>query len=123
MSRIIDDTVEIELNGKKYRARLDLLAIAEAQYYFRSRGNKLTVPQMFEAIQEEDYMVICNLIIFAIKSCNPSVKMYDIYDLMKFANRHEITSQLITLINKAMPQEDDDKKKEETTENHQAEND
>ena len=123
MSRIINDTVEIELNGKKYKARLDLLCIAEAQYYFKSRGNKLTVPQMFEAIQEEDYMVICNLIIFAIKSCNPSVKMYDIYDSLKFANRHKITEQLILLINKAMPENDEeDKKKEEEMENSHPQN-
>lgn len=125
MSRIINDIVEIELNGQKYKARLDLLCIAESQFYFKTRGMKdITVPKMFEEIQSENYMVICNLIIFAIKSVNPNVKMYDIWDKLKFANRNEVTSQLIELINKAMPQdEEEDKKKEVEMENHQANED
>ena len=121
MSRIVNDTVEITLNEKKYKARLDLLCIAETQYYLKTRGMKnITIPQIFESIQNEDYMTICSLIIFAIKSCNPSIKMYDIWDNLKFAERSLVTSQLIELLNKAMPQNDDDKKKEEMENSHQA---
>ena len=58
MSRILDDKLTIELNEQKYQARFDLLAIAETQYYFRSRGCPMTVPQIFKAIGEEDYFVI-----------------------------------------------------------------
>ena len=122
MSRIINDTIEIELNEKKYKARLDLLCLAESQFYFKSRGMKdITIPKIFQAIQEEDYMVICNLIIFAIKSVNPSVKMYDVWADLKFAQRSEVTSQLIELINRSMPENNEEDKKKEM--NHQAEND
>lgn len=119
MSRITDDRIEIEINEKKYFARLDLLALAEFQFYCKSRNSKMTIPQMFESIQDEDYFVICNLLVFCIKSCNPSLKMANIYEDLKFTKRREVTSALIDLINASMPKEDDKKKVEDETEDHQ----
>ena len=58
---------------------------------------------MFEEIQNENYFVICNLLIFCIKSCNPQKKMIDIFNELKFANRGEIVEGLLTCINKSMP--------------------
>lgn len=120
MSRITDDTIEIELNGAKYRARLDILAIAELQFYLKTRGYPMTVPQIFEAIQNNDWFVISNLLVFTIKSCAPAMKMYDIFENMKFNEKEKIISELIRIINKSMPEEDSDKKKVEET-NHQVE--
>lgn len=123
MSRIIDDIVEIELNSKKLKAKMDLLAISEAQFYFKQRGMKeITIPKIFSSIEEENYFVICNLLIFCIKSCNPTLKMIDIYEDLKFAERTQIVEQLIKLINASMPkdEEENDKKKED---NHQVKDD
>ena len=124
MSRIIDDIVEIELNEKKFKARLDLLALSEAQFYFKQRGLKdITIPSIFKGIEEENYFIICNLLIFCIKSVNPQLKMLDIYADLKFADRNKVVEALISLINQSMPKNDDDKKKEEEMENHQANED
>lgn len=114
MSKIIDDVVEVELNGKKLKAKMDLLAIAESQFYFKQRGMKeITIPKIFSSIEQEDYFIICNLLIFCIKSCNPTLKMIDIYEDLKFAERTQIVEQLIKLINASMPKDEEDKKKEE----------
>ena len=114
MSRILDDKITIELNGQKYQARFDLLAIAECQYYLKSRGHKeITVPKLFQAIQEEDYFVICNLLAFAIKSCNPGKKLVDIYLDMKFADRGNVQMALMELIQASMPKNDESKKEED----------
>ncbi|MBP3707088.1 MAG: hypothetical protein J6J36_00525 [Clostridia bacterium] len=114
MSRILDDTIEITLNEKKYRARLDILALAETQYYLESRNKKITIPQIFTEISEENWFIISALLVFCIKSCNPMAKMVDIFDNMKYCERSEIISQVIDLINASMPKDDDaDKKKEE----------
>ena len=114
MSKIIDDVVELELNGKKLKAKMDLLAIAESQFYFKQRGMKeITIPKIFSSIEEENYFVICNLLIFCIKSCNPTLKMIDIYEDLKFAERTQVVEQLIKLINASMPKDEEDKKKEE----------
>lgn len=121
MSRILDDKLTIELNEQKYQARFDLLAIAETQYYFRSRGCPMTVPQIFKAIGEEDYFVICNLLAFAIKSCNPSVKLADVYFNMKFADRNNVQMALVNLINNAMPKNDGEKVDDESLPTEQEE--
>lgn len=121
MSRILDDTVEVTLNEKKYRARLDILAIAETQYYLKTRGMKdITIPKIFSSISEGDWFVISALMVFCIKSCNPMAKMSDIFDNMKYFERNDIIEQVIELINKSMPQEDEDDKKKVEETSHQA---
>ena len=102
------------MNGKKYRGRLDILAISECQYYLETRGKKVTIPDIFNGISEGNWFIISALMVFCIKSCNPMAKMSDIFDNMKYFERNEIIEQLIELINKSMPSSDsDDKKKEE----------
>ena len=114
MSRIIDDIVEIELNEKKFKGRLDLLALSECQFYMKQRGLKdITIPSIFKEIENENFFIICNLLIFCIKSVNPQLKMLDIYADLKFADRNKVVEALISLINQSMPKNDDDKKKEE----------
>ena len=80
----------------------------------------ITVPKIFNAIQEEDYFIICNLLIFCIKSCNPTKKLVDLWGEMKFANRGEITTALIELINASMPKAED--KAEEDLPSEQTQN-
>ena len=102
------------MNGKKYRARLDILAISECQYYLETRGKKVTIPDIFNGISEGNWFIISALVVFCIKSCNPMAKMSDIFDSMKYFERNDIIEQLIKLINASMPKDDEeDKKKEE----------
>lgn len=122
MSRILDDKIQIELNEQKYQARFDLLCVAELQYYLKTRGCPMTVPQIFEGIQNEDYFVICNLLAFAIKSCNPSLKLVDLYYNMKFANRSEVQMAVINLINASMPKNENEGKDESDLPAEQKEN-
>lgn len=120
MSRILDDTVEVTLNEKKYRARLDILAIAECQYYLKTRGMKdITIPKIFEGISEGDWFIISALMVFCIKSCNPMAKMSDIFDNMKYFERNDIIEQMVELIGKSMPSSDEDDKKKEEETSHQ----
>lgn len=121
MSRILDDTIEITLNDKKYRAKLDILAIAETQYYLKSRGMKsITIPKIFEGISEGDWFIISALIVFCIKSCNPMAKMTDIFDNMKYFERNDIIEQMLNLINASMPKDEEDDKKKVEENSHQA---
>ena len=93
------------------------MAIAETQYYLKSRGMKdITIPKIFEGISNGDWFIISALMVFCIKSCNPMAKMSDIFDNMKYFQRNEIVEQMVELIGKSMPQEDEnDKKKVEET--------
>ena len=78
---------------------------------------------MFKEIEEENYFIICNLLIFCIKSVNPQLKMLDIYSDLKFAQRSDVVSCLIKTINQSMPKNDDEDKKKEEQESHQANED
>lgn len=116
MSRILEDKIEIDINGKKYFSRLDMLCVSEMQLYMKLRGTPMKVQDLFEEIKEENYFIICNMLIFAIKSCNPSLKMIDLFYEMKFVDRVQLSNELIKVINASLPLSDDDKKKDQEEE-------
>ena len=99
------------MNGKKYRGRLDILAISECQYYLETRGKKVTIPKIFQEISEGNWFIISALMVFCIKSCNPMAKMSDIFDNMKYFEKEKIIEQLVDLINASMPKDNEEDKK------------
>lgn len=110
MSRL-NDIIEIELNNKKYRARLDFGAIAEAQWNLMKVKKNLTAIEMFDLASKNNYKVISNIIIESIKRCHPQLTEEDILEDMKLREHSNIRNQVIRLFSASLPSAD--KKKQE----------
>ncbi|EQK42909.1 hypothetical protein C672_1853 [[Clostridium] bifermentans ATCC 638] len=108
---MINDIIEIKLNGKTYRARLDMGAIAAAQFDVQKVKENMTVVEMFDSIKKENYKVINSLIIESIKRCHPQLTTEDILEDMKLKEKSVIMGQVAELIKASLPI-DEDKKKE-----------
>lgn len=109
---MINDIIEINLNGKIYRGRLDMGAIANAQHNLKVIEENMGVAEMFDLVKKENYMVINNLIIESIKRCHPQLKAENILEDMKLHERNNITLQVFALMKAGLPSSDDDKKKQ-----------
>lgn len=110
---MINDIIEIQLNDKKYRARLDMGAIAEAQWNLKQVQENMGVAEMFDLVKKENYKVINNLIIESIRRCHPQLKTGNILEDMKLHERNNITLHVFSLMKASLPASDDDKKKAE----------
>lgn len=109
---VINDVIEIKLNNKTYRARLDMGAIAEAQWNLMKVKENMTVVEMFDLVKKENYKVINNLIIESIRRCHPQLKAEHILEDMKLHERNNITLQVLALMKASLPSSDEDKKKQ-----------
>lgn len=107
---MINDVVEINLNGQIYRAKLDMGAIAKAQWNLMKLKENMTIVQMFELVQKENYMVINTLLIESIKRCHAQLSDENILANMKIKERNIIIESVIELFKVSLPK--DDKKKE-----------
>ena len=110
---VINDVIEIKLNGRKYRARLDMGAIAEAQWNLKQVKDNITVVEMFDLVKKENYKVINNLIIESIRRCHPQLEAKNILEDMKLHERNNITLYVFSLMKASLPQDDDKKKQVE----------
>lgn len=110
---MINDVIELKLNGKPYSARLDMGAIANAQNNMQKIKKNMTVPEMLDEVKEENYMVINNIIIESIKRCHSTLKTESILENMKLFERDLIAMDVIKLMQASLPVEENDKKKVE----------
>lgn len=103
---MINDIIEIKLNGKTYRGRLDMGAIAEAQWNMRKVKENITVVEMLDLVKKENYKIINNLIIESIRRCHPQLSAEDILEDMKLHERNNITVQVFALMKASLPMDD-----------------
>lgn len=111
---LINDKIEVTLNGKKYQAKMDFYCLANAQWYFKQEKNVfLTVPQMIEGISKDDLSVMGEILIQAILRVHTQLSRETIQEQMKFNELNIIRQALGDLVTASLPQSDDKKKVEE----------
>lgn len=114
---MVNDKIEICLNGQKYNARLDFMCIANIQYYMENiheEGKYLKVPEIIKGIiEKEDWTLISSLLVEAILRCHPQLERKMIWANMKYCERDVIIKAVVDLIIMSMPQNDSKKKEEE----------
>jgi hypothetical protein len=72
--------IQIKLKGQEYNAKLDFRTMANIQGELRKRDVKIGFQEMFERIQEQDFMVITEMIVQSILRCHPQLKRHTIED-------------------------------------------
>lgn len=72
--------IQIKLKGQEYNAKLDFRTMANIQGELRKRDVKIGFQEMFERIQEQDFMVITEIIVQSILRCHPQLKRHHIED-------------------------------------------
>lgn len=113
---MINDRIQVKLNGVNYNAKMDFMCLANAQYYLskiHEKPQKITIPQIFEGINEGDWTILSTVLVEAILRCHSNLKREMVWENMKYAERDTIVEGVVNLIIASMPQEDEDKKKVE----------
>lgn len=108
---MVNDVIEIKLNGKSYNARLDMGAIATAQNNLQKLKENITVVEMFDLVKKDNYSVINNIIISSIQRMHSQLSNEQILENMKLYERNNIKLYVYELIKASLPT--DDKKKEQ----------
>ena len=72
--------IQVTLKGQEYNAKLDFRTMANIQGELRKRDVKVGFQELFERIQEQDFMVITELIVQSILRCHTQLKRHHIED-------------------------------------------
>lgn len=110
---MIDDKIELTLNGQSYTARLDMGAIANAQINLKEIKKNITIPEMFNEVSDNNYSVINQMIIQSIRRCHNSLSEADILSNMKLKEKDLMLDGVYNLLKASMPIDEDNKKKVE----------
>lgn len=106
---MIEDKIEIKLNGATYEAKLDMGAIAEVQYYFKNRKNYMKITEIFDGVFKDDLSIIDELIIQSIRRFHKQFSREDILSNLKISELSEIRSYCTKLISVSLPSSDEKK--------------
>lgn len=104
--------IQIKLKGQEYNAKLDFRTMANIQGELRKRDVKIGFQEMFERIQEQDFMVITEIIVQSILRCHTQLKRHHIedkLDLDELVNALNFVAELVQnsiTTNEGKPQEE-----------------
>ena len=90
--------IQVTLKGQEYNAKLDFRTMANIQGELRKRDVKVGFQELFERIQEQDFMVITELIVQSILRCHTQLKRHHIedkLDLDKLTNALSFVAELV----------------------------
>ena len=90
--------VQITLKGQEYNAKLDFRTLANIQGELRKKDVKIGFQELFERIQEQDFMVITELVVQSILRCHPQLKRHHIeekLDLNELVNALTFVGELV----------------------------
>lgn len=104
---MINDKVELKINGNEYFARLDMGAISNVQEYLKKNNYKLTIPQIIQNINQENIIVVNEIIIQSILRCHKDLKREDILEDLKLYEYLNIINYSILIVNSALVNKDD----------------
>lgn len=97
---------EILLEGQKYEGKLDFGTLAKVQAELKKEtGAGYTIQEIFEGVQNQDFMVINQIVVCAIQRVHKQVKANSIVEKMNFNNMEEIFKFIADLFEDAMPKE------------------
>ena len=104
--------IQIKLKGQEYNAKLDFRTMANIQGELRKRDIKIGFQEIFERIQEQDFMVITEIIVQSILRCHTQLKRHHIedkLDLDELVNALNFVAELVKnsiTTNEGKPQEE-----------------
>ena len=90
--------VQITLKGQEYNAKLDFRTLANNQGELRKRDIKIGFQEIFERIQEQDFMIITEIIVQSILRCHTQLKRHHIedkLDLDELVNALSFVAELV----------------------------
>ena len=90
--------IQVKLKGQEYNAKLDFRTLANIQGELRKRDIKIGFQEIFERIQEQDFMVITELVVQSILRCHPQLKRHHIeekLDLNELVNALTFVGELV----------------------------
>ena len=105
--------IQVKLKGQEYNAKLDFRTLANIQGELRKRDIKIGFQEIFERIQEQDFMIITEIIVQSILRCHTQLKRHHIedkLDLDELVNALSFVAELV----QASITVDEGKPKEET---------
>ena len=104
--------IQVKLKGQEYNAKLDFRTLANIQGELRKRDIKIGFQEIFERIQEQDFMVITEIIVQSILRCHTQLKRHHIedkLDLDELVNALTFVAELVQSsisINEGKPKEE-----------------
>ena len=104
--------IQIKLKGQEYNAKLDFRTLANIQGELRKRDIKIGFQEIFERIQEQDFMIITEIIVQSILRCHTQLKRHHIedkLDLDELVNALTFVAELVQnsiSINEGKPKEE-----------------
>ena len=90
--------IQVKLKGQEYNAKLDFRTLANIQGELRKRDVKIGFQEMFERIQEQDFMIITEIIVQSILRCHTQLKRHHIedkLDLDELVNALSFVAELV----------------------------
>ena len=90
--------IQVKLKGQEYNAKLDFRTLANIQGELRKRDIKIGFQEIFERIQEQDFMVITEIIVQSILRCHTQLKRHhveDKLDLDELVNALTFVAELV----------------------------
>lgn len=76
--------IQVKLKGQEYNAKLDFRTMANIQAELRKRDVVIGFQDIFNRIQEQDFMVITEIIVQSILRCHTQLKRHHIEDKLDF---------------------------------------
>jgi hypothetical protein len=90
--------IQVKLKGQEYNAKLDFRTLANIQGELRKRDIKIGFQEIFERIQEQDFMIITEIIVQSILRCHAQLKRHHIedkLDLDELVNALSFVAELV----------------------------
>ena len=90
--------IQVKLKGQEYNAKLDFRTLANIQGELRKRDVKIGFQEIFERIQEQDFMIITEIIVQSILRCHTQLKRHHIedkLDLDELVNALSFVAELV----------------------------
>ena len=105
--------IQVKLKGQEYNAKLDFRTLANIQGELRKRDIKIGFQEIFERIQEQDFMIITEIIVQSILRCHTQLKRHHIEDKLDLDELVNALSFVAELVQNSISM-DEGKPKEET---------
>lgn len=105
--------IQIKLKGQEYNAKLDFRTMANIQGELRKNGIKIGFQELFERIQEQDFMVITELIVQSILRCHTQLKRHHIEDKLDLNELVNALGFVAELVQSSISTNEEGQKKED----------
>lgn len=91
------EKVELMLKGQIYNGKLDMRSIANIQAELKKQGLKITVPEIFKAVEEQDLNITLEIVVQSILRCHKKItrtSLEDKLDLSELENMYDYIARL-----------------------------